>query len=91
MLYQSDSLNHRDMAVLIIISDLHLFQEFALLNPWFIFSKNLILSFIDKVRTGTYILALFVWHVVLLVCIAITSEKGGLTFGLPATQSHTII
>ena len=36
-----------------VIWDLYLFQEIVLLNPCFIFSKNLILSVIDKVRTRT--------------------------------------
>ena len=36
-----------------IISDLYLFQNIVLLNPCFIFSKNLILSLIDKVTVGT--------------------------------------
>ena len=37
----------------IVLSDLYLFHKFVLLNPCFIFSKNLILSLIDKVTTGT--------------------------------------
>ena len=41
MLYQSDNLNH-----------ISLLQEIVLLNPCFIFSKNLILLSIDKVTTG---------------------------------------
>ena len=36
----------------VVISDLYLFQELVLLNPCYIFYKNLILSFIDKVTTG---------------------------------------
>ena len=39
-------------SVCVVISDLYLFQEVVLLNPCFIFSKNLILSLIDKVTTG---------------------------------------
>ena len=41
-----------------IISDLYLFQEVVLLNHCLIFSKNLILSLIEKVTTGTYSLEL---------------------------------
>ena len=36
----------------VVISDLYLFLEIFYLNPCVIFSKNLILSFIDKVATG---------------------------------------
>ena len=36
----------------VVILDLYLFQEIVLLNPCFIFFKNLMLSFIDKVTTG---------------------------------------
>ena len=36
----------------VVISDLHLFQEIVILNPYFIFSKNGILSLINKVTTG---------------------------------------
>ena len=35
----------------VVISDLYLFQETVVLNPCFTFSKNLMLSFIDKVTT----------------------------------------
>ena len=59
--------------VCLVISDIYLFQEIALLNPSFILFKNLILSFIDKVATGTKSLALFIWNVVPVVCIAATS------------------
>ena len=52
MLDQSDNLNHCFFGC-IVISDLYLFQEIFLLNPYFIFSKNFILSLIDKVTTGT--------------------------------------
>ena len=37
----------------VVISDLYLLQEIFLLNPCFILSKNLILSLIDKLTTGT--------------------------------------
>ena len=37
----------------VVISDLYFVQEIVLLNACFIFSKNLILSLIDKVTTGT--------------------------------------
>ena len=47
----------------VIISDLNLFQENVILNPWFMFSKKLMLSFIDKVTTGTWRLMLFIWHI----------------------------
>ena len=48
---QSDNLDF--FCYCVVISDLYLFQEIALLSPCFIFSKNLILSFIDKVTTVT--------------------------------------
>ena len=47
MLDQSDNLNYCFLGSA-VISDLYLFQEIALLNPYFIFSKNLILLLIDK-------------------------------------------
>ena len=34
-------------------SDLYLIQEIVLLSHCFMFSKNLMLSFLDKVTTGT--------------------------------------
>ena len=52
MLDQSDNLNYYVFGCA-VISDLYLFQEIVLLNPCFIFSKNLILPLIDKVKTGT--------------------------------------
>ena len=42
----------------VIISDKYLFQEVVLLNPCLIFSKNVILSLIEKVTTGAYSLEL---------------------------------
>ena len=44
-------------------SDLYLFQETVVLNPCFNFSKNVILSFICKMRTRTWSLMLFSWNV----------------------------
>ena len=52
MLDWSDNLNYYFFGC-VVISDLHLFQEIFLLNPWFIFSKTLILLLTDKVTTGT--------------------------------------
>ena len=69
----------------VVISDLYLFQKIVLLNPCFIFSKNLMLSFIDKVTTGTEGLALFVLNFVLFVFVASLAWTGGLAFGLEAT------
>ena len=37
----------------VVISDLYLFHDINLLNPCFKFSKNLILSLIDKMTTGS--------------------------------------
>ena len=37
----------------VVISDLYLFQDIALLNPYFKFSKNLMSLLIDKVTKGT--------------------------------------
>ena len=59
MLGQSDNLNYYFFCC-VVISDLYLFQEFVLLNLCFMFSKNLILSVIDKVTTGTQSLALLI-------------------------------
>ena len=42
----------------VVTSDLYLFQEIVPLIPCFIFSKNLILSFIDQVTTETWSLVL---------------------------------
>ena len=39
----------------VVISDIYLFQKIVLLNPWFKFSKNLILLFMDKATTETYL------------------------------------
>ena len=49
--------------VCVVISDLYLFEEIILLNIYFILFKNFILSLIDKVRTATWSLALFIWNV----------------------------
>ena len=43
-----------------VISDLLLLQEIVLLNPCFVFFKNLIYSLIDKVTTGAKSLALLI-------------------------------
>ena len=60
----------------IVISDLHLFQQMVLLNPCFTFSKNLTLSFIDKVTTGTKFSIIYLF--------APSSKTGGLASRLPA-------
>ena len=52
MLDQSDNLNYC-FFVCVVISDLYLFQEIIFLNRFFMFSKNLILSLIDKETAGT--------------------------------------
>ena len=52
MLDQSDNLNHCFFGCA-VISDLYLLQEIVLINLYFIISKNLILSIIDKVKTET--------------------------------------
>ena len=52
MLDQPDNLNYYFYDC-VVIADLYLFQEIVLLNSCFIFSKKLILSFIDKVTTET--------------------------------------
>ena len=39
--------------VCVVISDSNFFQETVLLNPYFMFSKNLILSLTDNLDTGT--------------------------------------
>ena len=48
---------------LLVISDLCLFHFIALLNPDFSCSKNLLSSLVDKVTTGTYNFASFIWNV----------------------------
>ena len=58
MLDQSDNLNHVFWLCCYFRSIF--VSEMALLNPCFIFSKNLILSLIDKVKTGTESLALII-------------------------------
>ena len=58
MLDQSDNLNH--VFWLFCYFRSIFVPEIALLNPCFIFSKNFILSLIDKVTTGTESLALFI-------------------------------
>ena len=68
----------------VVISDLYLLKEIVLLNPCFIFSKNLVLSLIDKVTTGTWSLALFILNVAPVVYL---SGVGG----LPAITSLTDI
>ena len=69
----------------IVISDLSLFQDIVLLSPCFKFSKKLMLSFIDKVRTETYSLALFIWNVAPVVFFAAPGWTGGLASGSPTT------
>ena len=63
-------------------SDLYLFQEIVLLNSCFLFSKNLILSFIDKLTTGTYSSVLFIWNVAPLNCVDGKRSVGGLAVEL---------
>ena len=62
----------------VVISDLYLFQEIVVLNPYFIFSKNFMLSFIEKVTTGLKSLALFIWNGALFVSVASLTKLGGL-------------
>ena len=47
----------------VIISDLYLFQETVLLNPYFKISKSSMSSFIVKVTNGTLNLVLFISNV----------------------------
>ena len=63
-------------------SDLYLFQEIVLLNSCSLFSKNLILSFIDKLTTGTYSSVLFIWNVATLNCVDGKRSVGGLAVEL---------
>ena len=71
----------------VLISDLHLFQDIALLNLCFNSSKNLMLSFIEKVATGIQSLVLFIWNVALVVVVAATFRTRGSANGLPATET----
>ena len=61
MLYQSDYLNY--CFLFVFLSDLYLLPETYLLNPCFMFSKNLMFFFIDKMITGTYSLELVIWNI----------------------------
>ena len=67
-----------------------MFQEIVLLNTCFIFSKYLILSYINKGTKGTEILALFIWNVAQVVYIAAIARTGVLAFDLPATAGFFI-
>ena len=58
MLDRSDNLNY--CFLIVVISDLNLFQEILFLNPCFINFKYLILPLIDKVTTGTQSLVLVI-------------------------------
>ena len=80
---QSDNLNHVFWLCCYFRSIF--VSEMALLNPCLMFSKNLILSLIDKVKTGTESLALIIWNVAPVVCIAYLAWTRGLPSGLPAT------
>ena len=40
------------------------------------FFKNLVLLLLDKVTTGTWSLAVFVWNVALVVCVATLNSSG---------------
>ena len=66
----------------VVLSDLYSVQEVVILNTCFVFSRNLILSSIDKRTPGTQSLRFFIWNVAPAVCIAGTSWTGGLVFGL---------
>ena len=85
MLNQSYHLNCCFFAC-VVISDLYLFQEIVLPNPCFMFSKNLILSYVDKVTIGIYNLALFISNVTSEVSVDGISEFRGLAFGLAGTS-----
>ena len=67
----------------VVISDLYLLHEVALLNPCFMFSRNLILSLIDKVTFGTLNLPLFIWNAALVVA-GTNSYTTGSVFGSTA-------
>ena len=51
------------------------------------FSRNVILSFIDKVTTGTLSLALLISNVALFVSVASVAGKDGFEFGLVVTAA----
>ena len=65
-----------------VISDLHLFQEIMFSNHCCMFSKRLMLSFIDKVTTGTYCSELLIWKIALVVPVVITQTASKLAFRL---------
>ena len=68
-----------------VISDL--FQETVLLNPCFMCFKNLMLSFINKVTTGTKSLALFIWNAAPNVDVVGSAGVGGAAGGLATTAA----
>ena len=43
------------------------------------------LSFIDKVTTGTWNIALFVWNIAAVICVSATAGTGGLALELAVT------
>ena len=72
----------------VAISDLYLFPGIVFfLNACFMFSKNLMLSFIGKVTTGTKSLALFISNIVLVVDISRRGAVGRYAAGLAGMPS----
>ena len=66
----------------VVISHLYLFQEIVHLNPCFMFCKNLMPSFIDKVTTGTLSLVLLLLNVAPVVNPSRRCAIDGLAAGL---------
>ena len=66
----------------VVISELYLFQETALFNPCFQYSKNFLLLLKDKVTTGILSLVLFIWNIVPFVNPSGTCSIGRLVTGL---------
>ena len=74
----------------VVISDLYLLQEIVILNPLFVFAKNLMLSFIDKRATGIWILK-FIWNVALVVFVGRTQSVGWLAAEVADTDKSSSI
>ena len=71
-----------------VISDLYLFQGTFLWNFFIKFFRVLMLSFIDKVTTGTQNLVLFIWNNPLVVDVSGACVVGGTATGLAATSGE---
>ena len=72
------------LIVVVVISDLYLFQEIVLLNPYFIFSKNLILLLTHKVTLEHKAFRYLFEMLLHFFFLDPTPGTGGVALGLPA-------